>query len=95
MRERARETKGRKLGGRVAGSSDPSTSAKEETPNLFLPEAGQGADLGLREALRVVQILVGEGKRVCACACVCVYERAAGAGRREWPRSGGVRHAAC
>lgn len=68
MRERARETEERKLGGRVAGSSDPNTSEKEETPNLFLPVAGKGADLGLREAPRVVHILVGEGERVCACA---------------------------
>lgn len=30
--------------------------------------AGKRADLGLREAPRVVQILVGEGERVCACA---------------------------
>ena len=68
MRERERETEGRKLGGRVAGSSDLNTVAREETPNLSLPAAGKGADLGLREAPRVVQFWVGEGERVCACA---------------------------
>ena len=60
-----------------------------------LEAAGKGADLGLREAPRVVQILVGEGERVCACARARVYERGAGAGRRGWPRSGGARRAAC
>lgn len=74
VRERARETEERKLGGRVAGSSDPNPSEKEETPNLCLPAAGKGSDLGLREAPRVVHILVGAGKRVCACARVSVYE---------------------
>lgn len=95
VRERARETEGRKLGGRVAGSSDPNTVAREETPNLSLPAARKGAYLGLREAPRVVQILVGKGERVCACACARVYERGAGAGRRGWPRNGGARRAAC
>jgi hypothetical protein len=42
----ARETQERKLGGRVAGSSDPNASEKEETQDLFLPAAGKGTDLG-------------------------------------------------
>lgn len=72
-RERARETKERKLGGRAARSADPNTSEKEETPNLFLPAAGKGAVLGLREAPRVVQILVGGRRasvRVCLRECI-------------------------
>lgn len=78
----AREAEERELGGRAAGSSRPGASEKEETPNLFfLPAAGKRAVLRLREAPGVVQILVGEGERVCACARASVYERGAG-GRR-------------
>ena len=56
----------------------PTQARKRKRQICFLPAAGKGADLGLREAPRVVQILVGEGERVCACACVSVYERGAG-----------------
>lgn len=59
LSECARETRGRKLGGRVAGSSDPNTSAKEESPNLsFCPLRGRGEDL--EGPPRAAQVLVGE-----------------------------------
>lgn len=71
VRERARETEGRKLGGRVAGSSDPNTSEKEETPNLFLPAAGKGPDrpAGGPESC---SNFGGGVERVCACARLSV-----------------------
>lgn len=94
MRGRARETQGRKLGGRVAGSSDPNTS-EEEKPDLCLPSAGKGAYLGLGEAARLVRTLVAEerGARVPARRCVREGRAAPGGGDGREAEELAVQHA--
>lgn len=95
MRERARETEGRKLGGASLVPRIP-TQSREETLNLSLPAARKGAYLGLRGGGPESRSdFAGKGERVCACACARVYELRGGAGRRGWPRNGGARRAAC